>query len=284
MKLLLQPAVFLLLSILLASCGTADNQEPPAPPGMIYVAGGEWQGRPVPSFYMDRTELTVDSFAAFIAATGYVTTADSFGWSGVFSADSLAWLPVDSANWQYPLGPARPAAAGNEPVVQLSFFDVQAYAAWAGKSVPTAAEWRWAATQRGTNRRFPWGEAMPPPAAAYPGNWWQGPFPYENENRDGYLGIAPAASFPPAPNGLYDLSGNVWEWTATARPGTGEYVILGGSFLCSTSYCSGFDLTQQQFTLGDSGLNHLGVRLVQYGPTREPDRRRGDSRGGTPAN
>ncbi len=263
MKLFARPLLIAILTLLLATCETAETPPAPAPPGMIYVAGGEWKGQFVSSFYMDRTELTVDSFATFIAATGYTTTADSFGWSGVFSTDSLAWLPIDSANWQHPLGPAQPAAAGNEPVVQLSFKDVQAYAEWAGKTIPTAAEWRWAATQRGTTRRFPWGEVMPPLTAAYPGNWWQGPFPYENQNTDGYLGIAPVAAFPPAPNGLFDLSGNVWEWTATVRPGTEEYVILGGSFLCSTSYCSGFDLTQQQLTLGDSGLNHLGVRFVE---------------------
>ena len=104
---------------------------------------------------------------------------------------------------------------------------------------------------------------MVPDPDNYPGNWWQGPFPYEDGILDGFPGIAPVKSFPPAANGLYDISGNVWEWTSSQKPASGEYVIKGGSFLCSTSYCTGFNFQQRQYTPADSGLNHLGFRCVK---------------------
>lgn len=221
---------------------------------------------PEGSFYLDEREVTVGEYAAFVAATGYVTEAENFGWSGVFSTDSLAWLPIDSATWRYPFGPEGPPAQDNEPVVQVSFRDAAAYAEWAGKRLPTATEWLYAASQGGAHRRYPWGEEMVPDGE-YLGNWWQGPFPFRDEVLDEYPGIAPVKQFPPTENGLYDIAGNVWEWTSTAKPGTNaqnpEMVIKGGSFLCSASYCVGFDLQAQQFTPQDSGLNHLGFRCAR---------------------
>ena len=224
--------------------------------GMVWIGQADGGG-----FYMDITEVTTGEFAEFIEATGYVTEADSFGWSGVFSKASQTWEPVTGANWAYPLGPDKPAAAPDEPVTQVSFKDARAYARWAGKRLPTEEEWMYAATQRGQYSNFPWGEEMLPDGA-YRGNWWQGPFPYADEVLDGFPGVAAVAQFPAAANGLYDMAGNVWEWTASERPQTGEAVIKGGSFLCSTSYCTGFNLQQRQFTAKDSGLNHLGFRCV----------------------
>ena len=229
---------------------------------MVWVAGTAGQA----GFAMDSTEVTVAAFAAFVAATRYVTEAEDFGWSGVFDRDSLGWQPVDGAYWRYPRGPGRPAADPREPVTQVSLRDVRAYADWAGKRLPTAAEWTYAAGQSGRFTDYPWGQEQLP-AGRYLGNWWQGPFPYRDEVRDGYPGVAPVASFPPAANGLYDVAGNVWEWTATRAP-DGQYVIKGGSFLCSTSYCTGFNLRQQQYTPADSGLDHLGFRLVRSAPAR----------------
>lgn len=229
-----------------------------APGGMVWITGTAEQ----PGFYMDETELTVADFAAFVDSTGYVTEAEDFGWSGVFNYDSLGWLPVDDATWRYPLGPDSSAAQPNHPVTQLSLRDVNAYAKWAGKRLPTEGEWLHAASQSGKFKDFPWGEEMIPAGWPFPGNWWQGPFPYEDAVLDGFPGIAPVRSFPPAPNGLYDISGNVWEWT-TSRAPDGQYVIKGGSFLCSTSYCTGFNLNTDQYTPADSGLNHLGARLVK---------------------
>ena len=210
---------------------------------------------------MDATEVTTAEFAAFVDAMGYVTEADSFGWSGVFSTEEQAWLPVTGANWRYPRGPDAAAAQPDEPVTQVSLRDARAYARWSGKRLPTEEEWMQAATQGGQYANFPWGEEMLP-GGAYRGNWWQGPFPYADEVRDGFPGVASVKQFEPAANGLYDIAGNVWEWTATERPTTGENVIKGGSFLCSTSYCTGFNLQQKQYTAKDSGLNHLGFRCV----------------------
>ena len=245
----------------MTACGGGGANRPPAdiPEGMVWISGN---GAERPGFLMDATELTTAAFGAFVEATGYVTEAEDFGWSGVFNTDSLGWIPVDGATWRYPLGPDSSAAAANHPVTQLSLRDATAYADWAGKRLPTEEEWIWAASQGGRYPNFPWGTEMVP-GGKYPGNWWQGPFPYEDQVLDGYPGIAPVKSFPPAANGLYDISGNVWEWTATTRPSTRESVIKGGSFLCSTSYCTGFDFRQRQFTPADSGLNHLGVRLVK---------------------
>ena len=220
-----------------------------------------WIPGEVGGFWIDATEVTTADFRRFVEATDYQTEADSFGWSGVFNLEEQTWVPVNGANWEYPQGPDQPAARPDDPVTQVSLRDARTFAAWAGKRLPTAAEWTRAATQNGRNREFPWGEEMLPDGE-YLGNWWQGPFPYENLGADGYPGIAPVKSFPPAENGLYDISGNVWEWTVSQRPATGEFVIKGGSFLCATNYCTGFNLQQQQFTAADSGLNHLGFRCV----------------------
>ncbi|CAH1000467.1 Formylglycine-generating enzyme [Neolewinella maritima] len=224
-------------------------------PGMV------WIETPGGGFWMDATEVTTGEFATFIAATSYLTEADSFGWSGVFSTEQQAWLPVEGANWQYPLGPDQPMALPEQPVTQVSLKDARAYASWAGKRLPTEAEWMLAATQGGQHTDFPWGEEMLP-GGKYLGNWWQGPFPFADEVLDGFPGIARVKQFPAAANGLYDMAGNVWEWTATERAATAENVIKGGSFLCSTSYCTGFNLQQKQYTAKDSGLNHLGFRCV----------------------
>lgn len=244
----------------MCSCnGRAERPPENVPPGMVWIRG---DGDAQPAFFMDATEVTTASFADFVAATDYVTEAEEFGWSGVFYPDSLAWLPVDSATWRYPKGPGATAAAPTGPVTQISLRDAQAYAAWAGKRLPTEAEWHWAASQSGKETKFPWGDEMTVDGE-FPGNWWQGPFPYQDEVLDGFPGIAPVGSFPPAPNGLYDISGNVWEWTTSQRSAGGEYVIRGGSFLCSTSYCTGFNLRQRQYTPADSGLNHLGFRCLK---------------------
>lgn len=255
-------ALCLLLLSWLSSCDgeelTQLSREAPA--GMVFIAGN---GKDVVPFFMDATEVTTAAFSKFVEATQYKTEAEDFGWSGVFSKDSLRWLPVDGATWRFPLGPDSAAAQPLQPVTQLSMRDVLAYAEWAGKRLPTETEWIWAASQAGKFAEFSWGKEMVPDPENYPGNWWQGPFPYNDAVLDGFPGIAPVKSFPPAANGLFDMSGNVWEWTSSTKPATQEYVIKGGSFLCSTSYCTGFNLQQKQYTPADSGLNHLGFRCVR---------------------
>ena len=242
------------------SCGEPARPEAATPPPADYV-GMVHIDAPGGGFYIDPTEVTTDEFRQFIEATGYLTEADSFGWSGVWSTEQQNWLPVTKANWEYPLGPQGEPAAPDAPVTQVSYKDASAYAAWAGKRLPTEEEWLWAASQGGKYLHYPWGEELLP-GGDYRGNWWQGPFPIHDEVRDGFPGVAAVKSFPASENGLYDMSGNVWEWTATERPATGEAVIKGGSFLCSTSYCTGFDLQQRQYTAKDSGLNHLGFRCI----------------------
>ncbi len=246
-----------------------DPAPAPVPPATVAPrADMVWIEHPAGGYWMDQTEVTTEAFSRFIAATHYRTEADSFGWSGVFSKEQQAWLPVEGANWKHPLGPHAPPALPQDPVTQVSLRDAQTYAHWVKKRLPTEEEWMWAATQGGQFRQFPWGEEMLP-GGEYLGNWWQGPFPYADEVRDGYPGIATVKQFAPSRNGLYDLSGNVWEWTATHRAGTQESIIKGGSFLCSTSYCTGFDLQQKQFTAKDSGLNHLGFRCIADATTKE---------------
>jgi sulfatase modifying factor 1 len=227
---------------------------------MVLIRGNDGD---IEDFYMDATEVTTAAFKTFVDATNYKTEAEDFGWSGVFSKDSLGWLPIDEATWRFPLGPDSAAAQPEHPVTQLSMRDVMAYTEWAGKQLPSEAEWIWAASQSGQFPEFPWGKEMLPDPKNYPGNWWQGPFPYDDGVLDGFPGIAPVKSFPPAANGLYDISGNVWEWTTSKKRATEEFVIKGGSFLCSTSYCTGFNFQQRQFTPADSGLNHLGFRCVK---------------------
>ncbi|WP_020567642.1 SUMF1/EgtB/PvdO family nonheme iron enzyme [Neolewinella persica] len=252
----------ILMCLSFAACqeSVEETASAPAPEGMVTIKGN---GADIPDLYMDATEVTTADYKDFVEATNYKTEAEDFGWSGVFSKDSLGWLPVDDATWRFPLGPDSAAAQPEHPVTQLSMRDVRAYAEWAGKRLPTEAEWIWAASQGGQFPEFPWGKEMVPDPENYPGNWWQGPFPYEDAVLDGFPGIAPVKSFPPADNGLYDISGNVWEWTTSKKSATGEFVIKGGSFLCSTSYCTGFNFQQRQFTPADSGLNHLGFRCVK---------------------
>ncbi len=253
---------------------TAVKNDVPPPPieGMIWYQGGSLQreGRvaDINSFYIDATEVTVEQFREFIDATGFQTEADAYGWSGVFNVKSQTWDPVEGANWEYPKGPDAPRAADNEPVTQISWNDATAYAKWAGKRLPTEAEWLWAASQRGEQPYLNWGNELLPDGK-YMGNWWQGIFPYEDTGDDGFLGIAPVKSFPPDANGLYDIGGNVWEWTNDLRypndqanPNP-EMVIKGGSFLCADNYCAGYELDSHQFTPKDSGLNHLGFRCVK---------------------
>lgn len=249
-----------LLFLILLSFTACQGDQPLSPPpnGMVLLVAAETAEET--ALYVDETEVTVAQFRAFIHATGYQTEAEDFGWSGVFSYDSLNWLPVDGAIWHHPLGPDSTAAADNEPVTQVSLRDALAYAEWAGKRLPTEAEWLRVASHNGQHRDYPWGEEELP-GGQYLGNWWQGHFPFDNQNLDGFPGIAPVRSYPPTELGLYDISGNVWEWTTTE--GRGQYVIRGGSFLCSNSYCSGFNLQQRQYTPADSGLNHLGFRCVK---------------------
>ncbi len=260
--------------------------------GMVWIpAGSFWMGssdggpdeRPVHEvtlhgFWMDKTEVTNDEFAKFIAATGYVTTAekpssDTRPGSRIFRPPSretaiqtdLLWVFQPGADWRHPEGPdANLAGRGKHPVVHVSWDDAVAYASWAGKRLPTEAEWERAA--RGGLDRLPfvWGKDLLLPDGKWPANLWQGRFPWEDTAADGFKSVAPAGSFPPNLFGLHDMAGNVWEWCADwYRPdsyaatsvqdpqgpkesldpselGVPKRVVRGGSFLCGDPECTGY--------------------------------------------
>jgi formylglycine-generating enzyme required for sulfatase activity len=244
----------------------------------------------VAPFLMGAGTVTNAQFAAFIKATGYVTDAERFGWSFVFWAqvpeqvgDTRAvlnvewWRRVEGAMWSAPNGPGTEGLAHpDHPVVQVSWNDAKAYADWVGGRLPTEAEWEHAARGGRGDVRFPWGDAAPDATAFTPCNIWQGKFPDLNTERDGYATTAPARSFEPNDFGLYNMAGNVWEWTAEpfrlrsmkkeikARlPEIKGYKLLkGGSFLCHKSYCYRYRIAARSGNSPDSTTTHQGFRMV----------------------
>jgi len=242
-------------------------------------------------FWMGQTVVTNAQFAEFIAATGYVTEAERFGWSFVFQsqlpADAVPtqgvvdvewWRRVDGANWRFLAGPGHDFAAElpDHPVVQVSWHDAKTYAAWIGGRLPSEAEWEHAARGGQGDVPFPWGHAAPDDTGHFPCNIWQGQFPQHNTKGDEYLATAPAQSFAANAYGLYNLVGNVWEWTAEpfrirsqkkiakARQAemTGFKLVKGGSFLCHKSYCYRYRIAARTGNSPDSATTHMGFRVV----------------------
>ena len=214
----------------------------------------------VRAFLIDRCEVTNGQFAEFVAATGHRTEAERQGWSGVFDPARKSWVPTPGADWRHPEGPRSSIAARQDhPVVHVSWDDAAAYARWAGGRLPTEAEWEYAARGGREGEEYPWGDTSPGEAPT--ANIWQGTFPERDLGTDGYRGVAPGARFPANGYGLFDMAGNVWEWTADAFS-PGEKAIRGGSWTCSAHYCAGYRVAARQKSPPDSGLNNLGFRTV----------------------
>lgn len=231
----------------------------------------------IASFYIDKHEVTVEAFEKFVNATGYRTEAERIGWSGVFYMEEHEWKKVDGADWRHPDGP-NSTAKPDEPVTQVSWNDAEAFAKWAGKRLPTEAEFEFAARGGLVGKTYAWGDELRPNGKVV-ANWWQGVFPDNDSGEDGFRGRAPVMSFPANGYSLYDMTGNVWEWcydrfdeeyyqrspaANPTGPETGnERVIRGGSFLCSENYCSNYRVAGRSFATPDSGLNNLGFRCAR---------------------
>lgn len=245
---------------------------------------------PVRTFRIDATAVTNAQFREFIVDTGYVTDAERFGNSFVFGgllptdtpptqaiAAAPWWRVVAGATWRAPLGhTSEDTCKPDHPVVHVTWNDATAFAKWAGGRLPTEAEWEHAARGRLRDAKFPWGDREPNDMDFFPCNIWQGRFPQSNLGLDGYLGTAPARSFEPNGYGLYNMVGNVWEWTsqpfksrslsknARRQHGgkTSHMLCKGGSFLCHVSYCYRYRIAARTGNSPDSSTSHQGFRLV----------------------
>ena len=275
----------------------------------------------VDGFYMDETEVTNAQFRAFVEATGYLTTAEvAPDWEqmklqlppdtprpppeklvsgalvftsprGPTSSDDIAqfWIWTPGACWRHPEGPGSDIEGReSHPVVHVSWMDANAYAKWAGKRLPTEAEWEYACRGGLAAKRFPWGDEPLAETDGKRANIWQGDFPHRNTRADGWERTAPVKSYPPNGYGLYDMGGNVWEWCSDwyradaylalhgtavnprgpdtfwdpAEPLAPKRVTRGGSFLCHTTTCESYRPAARRGTEVETGMSHIGFRCV----------------------
>ena len=266
--------------------------------GIGHPDDGEGPARPVRlrPFWIDTAAVSNSEFARFARDTHYATDAEQAGWSYVFQLllhpDARSsvlgraqptpwWLGVRGACWKAPFGPGSGIdAIQNHPVTHVSWNDAAAFAAWAGKRLPTEAEWEYAARGGLDGKRYPWGDELLD-RGRHRCNIWQGEFPTHNTARGGFPGTAPVKSFRANGFGLYNMVGNVWEWVAgwwavdhdpaeqvdPSGPAAGtQRVIRGGSYLCHDSYCNRYRVAARSSNTPDSSLGHLGFRLAMDEP------------------
>jgi len=315
----------ILCSFIMANPVALADPAPSCPSDMRLIEGGHFrigsdefypeeqtaEDVTVSQFCIGTHEVTNAEFTEFVDTTGYITVAERplskadfpdlpddqrLPGSVVFQMPQSTaeaevpflswWHWQPGANWQHPEG-AESTIAGreNHPVVHIAYEDAVAYAQWAGLSLPTEAQWEYAARGGLKDKIFAWGNQYSPQKA----NTWQGKFPIKNAQTDGYLGTAPVSSFPPNQYGLYDMTGNVWEWTKDwyslghakmnhavnpvmsdskqsfdpRDPGVAKHVVKGGSYLCAKNYCSRYRPAAREAQSPDTGTSHIGFRLVK---------------------
>jgi sulfatase modifying factor 1 len=262
-----------------------------------FPADGEGPVRKVKvdPFYVDRYPVTNERFAEFVAATGFRTEAERFGWSFVFRGhiptaeygrlveDTVAaapwWCKVRGANWRHPEGPDSSIdGRRHQPVVHVSWNDARSFAKWAGKRLPTEAEWEFAARGGLEQKLYPWGDELTP-GGQHLCNIWQGSFPDVDLAEDGYSAPAPVDAYPANSFGLYTVTGNAWEWCADwfhpayhvwatrenpVGPRTGQSkIIKGGSYLCHRSYCNRYRVAARSSNTPDSSTTNMSFRCVK---------------------
>jgi formylglycine-generating enzyme len=254
-----------------------------------YPEEGPARSVAVDGFWIDRTPVTNRDFNRFVRETGHVTLAERpadpetyphadpallVPSSSVFVKPTTRvglddpyrwWAYVKGADWRHPRGPETSAKRlSMHPVVHVAYEDAEAYARWAGKALPTEAEWEFAARGGLEGAASAWGDDFTP-GGRYMANTWQGDFPHANEQLDGWEWTSPAGFYPPNGYGLHDMTGNVWEWTADPYPAPGDIprkVTKGGSFLCAPSYCRRYRPAARMAQPVDTSTCHLGFRCV----------------------
>jgi formylglycine-generating enzyme len=250
-------------------------------------------------FALDQFAVCNRRFAAFVKATGYRTEAERFGWSFVFHTlvpqrlkrraqagkrvQGLQWwVAIDGACWKHPEGPGTSVAGrADHPVVHVSWSDAAEFARWAGKRLPTEAEWEFAARGGLVRRKYAWGDELTP-AGKHMCNIWQGRFPHHDSAEDGFAGTAPVSAFEPNGYGFFNLTGNVWEWVADwfspdwhlragpaaffqpVGPANGTHKVMrGGSYLCHASYCNRYRVGARTANTPDSSTGNCGFRCAR---------------------
>ncbi|MFC9430503.1 formylglycine-generating enzyme family protein [Streptomyces sp. NPDC056987] len=240
----------------------------------------------VEPFALDAHAVTNARFAAFVEATGHRSDAERFGWSYVFGAflprplreaaprpvATPWWCAVEEARWDAPEGPGSGLdGRWDHPVTHVSWADARAFCAWDGGRLPTEAEWEYAARGGLDQARYPWGDELTP-GGAHRCNIWQGDFPDGGTAEDGHAGTAPVHAYRPNGFGLFNVAGNVWEWTADLwhRRAPGLRAMRGGSYLCHDSYCNRFRVAARTANTPDSTTGNLGFRVARASaaPTR----------------